>query len=172
MRVAADLRGDVAAQTAQPREVLAFGGLGELPPDMQLLLALGRAAAAFDDQRRRPRCADEVVELGGDVAGVEIDHDRLHLQDVGGLRLALLGDGAGDDIDRSALARTPRWRRWRSSRARRVGVDPDVVRLAVHALALVDEAAHRDQAVAIAEDHVEEDGDLRRRRARCRTGPR
>ena len=111
-----------------------------------LRCALGRAAAALDDQRRRAEVADEVVELGRDVAGVEIDHHGLHLQHVGGPGLAGLGDRAGDDVDRGALARRPRRRRSPSfSAARRVGLDPDVVRLAVDALALVDEAAHRDQ---------------------------
>ena len=46
-------------------------------------------------------------ELGSDVAGVEIDHHGLHLYDVGGLRLPLLGDGARDHIDGRALARRP-----------------------------------------------------------------
>jgi hypothetical protein len=50
---------------------------------MQLDRALGRAAAALDDERRPAEMSDQMVELGGDVAGVEIDDDRLHLQDVG-----------------------------------------------------------------------------------------
>ena len=64
MRVAADLDRDLAAQAAERGEVLALGGLGELPPDMQLGRALGRAAAALDDQGGRAEVADEVVELG------------------------------------------------------------------------------------------------------------
>ena len=35
-----------------------------------------------------PRWRTQVRELGGDVAGVEIDHHGLHLQDVGGAGLA------------------------------------------------------------------------------------
>ena len=95
MRVAADLDRDVAAQPAEQGDVLALGGFARAPPDMQLGRDLGRAAAALDDQRRVAKMPDEVVELGGDIAGVEIDHDRLHLPDVGGLGLAVLRDGAG-----------------------------------------------------------------------------
>ena len=70
--------------------------------------ALRRPAAALDDQRRLAEMPDQMVELGGDVAGVEIDHHRLHLQDVGGLGLAVLGDRAGDDIDSGSRLPTAR----------------------------------------------------------------
>ena len=48
--VAADLERDLAAQPAEPRQVLAGGGLGQLPPDVQLDRAFGRAATALDQQ--------------------------------------------------------------------------------------------------------------------------
>ena len=118
MRVAADLHRDLAAQAAEACQVVALGGFGQLPPDMELGRALGRAPAAFDDQRRRAEVADDMVELGRDVARVEIDDDGLHLQHVGGAGLALFRDRAGDDIDRRALARWPRRRRSRAFPAR------------------------------------------------------
>ena len=88
MRVAADLQRDLAAQLAEPGEIRALRGLGQLPPDMELGRALGRAPAALDDQGRSAEVVDEMIELGRDVAGVEIDHEALHLQDVRGAGLA------------------------------------------------------------------------------------
>ena len=81
MRVAPDLDGDIAARPAEFGEVLALGRLVEPPPDMQLGRAFGRPAAAFDHQRRVAKMPDQVIEFGGDVAGVEINHDGLHLQE-------------------------------------------------------------------------------------------
>ena len=77
-----------------------------------------------------------------------------------GAGLALLGDGAGDDIERRALAPRPGGEGLQLVEGRGVGLDPDVVGLAVPALPLVDEAADRDQALAVAEHHIEEDAEL------------
>jgi hypothetical protein len=82
-----------------------------------------------------------MVQLGRDVACVEIDDDGLHLQHIGGAGLTLLLDRAGDDIDGGALAVRPRGEGRELSRRGPIGRDPDVVRLAVPALTLVDEAA-------------------------------
>ena len=120
----------------------------------------GVRPAALDDQRGAAEVPDEMVELGRDVAGVEVDDERLHAQDVGRARLAVLGDGAGDDVDRGALAPGPGGEGRELLGRALVRLDPDVVRLAALALALVDEAADRDQPVAVAEDDVEEGGDL------------
>ncbi|ODN68427.1 hypothetical protein A6302_04273 [Methylobrevis pamukkalensis] len=160
MRVAADLHGDLAAQAAEGGQVVALGGFGQLPPDMELRRALGRAPAAFDDERRCAEVAGDMVQLGRDVACVEIDDDGLHLQHVGGACLTLLLDRAGDDIDRRPLAVRPRGESRELAGCGAVGRDPDVVRLAVPALTLVNEAAERDQPLAPAEHGVEEHGDL------------
>ena len=101
-----------------------------------------------------------MVELGRDIAGVEIDDDGLHLQHIGGARQALLGDGARDDVDRRALAIGPTGEGGELFARRVIGRDPDVVRSPAAALTLVDEAAERNQPLAPAEDHVEEGGDL------------
>jgi hypothetical protein len=53
-----------------------------------LACALGGAAAALDHQGGVAEVVDEVRQLGVDVAGVEIDHDGLHLLDA-------LGRGPG-----------------------------------------------------------------------------
>ena len=58
MRIAADLRGNVAAQTADAGDVVTLGGFVQLPPDMGLALALGRRPAAFHHHGRR-RCGTE-----------------------------------------------------------------------------------------------------------------
>ena len=160
MHVAADLGRDVAAQAAEAADVVALGGLAELPPDMALALALGRHAAALDHHGRRAEVALQMRALGGDVAGVEIDDHGLHPQDLGGFGLAGGRHRAGDHVDRSALAPGPCGEGGHLLRRRGIGLDPDVVRAAIEALTLVDEAAHRDQPVAIAEDHVDEPGDL------------
>ena len=160
VQVATDLLRDLATQRAEPRQVVALGRLGEPPPGVQLGGALGSAAAALDQQGRPPEVVDQVRQLGGDVAGIEIDHHGLHLQHVLGAGLALLGDGAGDDIDGAAFARGPGGIRAERCGGVPIGRHPDIVRLGVEALALVDEAADRDQPVAIAERYVEEGGDL------------
>ena len=98
--------------------------------------------------------------LGGDVAGVEIDHHGLHLQDLGGLGLPGCGDGAGDHVDRRALPRGPCREGGHLLGRGLIRLDPDVVRAAIDALALVDETADRDQPVAIAEDDLHELRDL------------
>ena len=51
--------------------------------------------------------AGDMVKLGGDVAGIKINDDGLHLQHIGCAGLPLLGDSARDDIDGSALAVGP-----------------------------------------------------------------
>lgn len=119
------------------------------------------APAALDDQRRSPDMVDEMIELGGDVACVEIDHYALHLQDIGGTRLTGFRHRAGNDIDRRALARAPGGEGGEFVGRRAVRVDPDVVGPAVLALTLVHEATDRDQSLGIAEDHVDEARDLR-----------
>ena len=101
-----------------------------------------------------------MIELGRDVARIEIDDDGLHLQHIGGAGLSLLRDRAGDDIDRRPLALRPRGEGRELVGRGGVGLDPDVVRSAVLALTLVDEATDRDQPLALAEHDVDEDGDL------------
>ena len=93
--VATDLDGDVAAQPADEADIVAFRRLGQPPPDVQLVEPFGRPAAGLDDQRRLAEMRKQVIELGGDVAGVEIDHHRLHLPDVGRLGTAELGTVPG-----------------------------------------------------------------------------
>ena len=127
---------------------------------MELGGALGRPAAAFDGERRRAEVADEMCELGRNVARVEIDNQGLHLQDLVGACLAVLGDRAGDDIESRTLAPRPGGEGFQLVEGRGVGFDPDVVGFAVPALALVDEAANRDQALAIAEDHIQKYAEL------------
>lgn len=105
MPITADLVGDDAAHGAEPCQILAVGRLGNPPPDMQLGGIFGGAAAAFHQQRGRAQVLLQVRQLGGDVTCVEIDDDGLHLLDVLGAGLAVLGDNAGDDIDGRALAR-------------------------------------------------------------------
>ena len=107
MRVAADLHGDLAAQPAEGGQILALGRFGQFPPDMELGRTLGRAPAAFDDERGRAEVAGDMVQLRRDVARVEIDDDGLHLQHVGRAGLALFLDRAGDDIDRRPLTVRP-----------------------------------------------------------------
>ncbi len=107
MQVATDLLRDLAAQRSKPRQVVALGRLGEPPPGVQLGGTLGGAAATLDQEGGRAEVLDQMRQLGSDVAGVEIDHHSLHLQDMFGAGLALLGDSAGDDIDGAALARGP-----------------------------------------------------------------
>ena len=80
-------------------------------------------------------------QLGRDIAGVEIDHQRLHLKHMLGAGLALLGNGAGDHIDGAALPGRPAGLGGEQVRGLRVGGDPDVVRTGVDSLALVHEAA-------------------------------
>ena len=104
----------------------------------------------------------QMVELGGDVAGVQVDHHRLHLPDVGGLGAPVPGHRAGDDVERRPFPRGPGGEVERLVPHRIVGLDPDVVRAAGEALALIDEAAERDPALAVGEDDVEEERDLRR----------
>ena len=91
---------------------------------------------AFDDERGRAEVAGDMVQLGRDVARIEIDDDGLHLQHVGGAGLTLLLDRAGDDIDRRPLAVRPRGEGRELVGRGGVGRDPDVVRLAVPALTL------------------------------------
>ena len=160
MHVAADLGGNVAAQTADTANVVALGGLGQRPPDMGLALPLGRHAAALHHHGRRAEVALQMGALGGDVAGVEIDHHGLHLQDLGGLGLPGRGHGAGDHVDRRALARGPCGEGRHLLGRGLIRLEPDVVRAAIDALTLVDETADRDQPVAIAEDDLHELGDL------------
>ena len=162
MHVAADLCGDVAAQTADARYIVTLGRFGQRPPDVALALPLGRDAAALHDHAWRAEVALEVRALGGDVTGVEIDHYRLHLQDVGGLGLAGRGHGAGDHIDCRALARGPCREGRHLLGGGMIRFQPDVVRAAIDALTLVDEAADRDQTVAIPEDDLHELRNLRR----------
>lgn len=84
-----------------------------------------------------------MVQLGRDVARVEIDDYGLHLQHVSGAGLALFLDRAGDDINRSAFTVGPCGKGREFPWCAVVGRDPDVVRLAVPALTLIDEAAER-----------------------------
>ncbi len=88
MHVAADLGRDVAAQTTDMANVIAFGGLGQCPPDMGLALAFGCHAPAFHHHGRCAEMALQMGALGRDIAGVEIDHHGLHLQDLGRLGLS------------------------------------------------------------------------------------
>lgn len=154
MRVAADLHRDLAPQATEGDQVLSLSGFGQFPPDMELGRTLGRAPAAFDDQRRRSDVAGDMVQLGRDVARVEIDDDGLHLQHIGGAGLALFLDRAGDNINRSAFTVGPCGKGREFPWCAVVGRGPDIVRLAVLTLTLVDEAAERDQPLAPAEDRV------------------
>ena len=79
---------------------------------------------------------------------------------IGTAGLALLGDRAGNDIDGGTFAVRPSGEGCEFLGRGVVGGDPDIVRLAVPALTLVDEAAQRDQPLAPAEHGVEEEGDL------------
>ena len=105
--VAAHLHGNVTAQAAQRCEILARGGFGQLPPDMQLDRAFRRAAAALHHKCRDPKIADQMGELGKYVASIEVDHYGLHLDDFVGARLTLRCHGAGTDIERRTLAPRP-----------------------------------------------------------------
>jgi len=134
MGVAANLHRNFAAQAAEGGQVLALGRFGQFPPDMELRRALGRPPAAFDDQHRRAEVAGDMVQLGRDVTGVQIDDDGLHLKHVGGAGLTLFGDGAGDDVDGRAFAVRPSGEGCKLLGRGVVGRDPDVVRLAVPAL--------------------------------------
>lgn len=87
---------------------------------------------------------DEVIELGRDVARVEIDHEALHLKDVRGARLAHFRDRAGDDVDRRALTRGPAREGGEVLGRSGAHVDPDIVRPALLALTLVNKTANRD----------------------------
>ena len=160
MHVAADLGGNVTAQTADTTDVVALGRLGQRPPDMGLALALGRHAAALHHHGRRAEMALQMGALGRDVAGVEIDHHGLHPQDLGGLGLPGRGDGAGDHVDRRALPRGPCGEGRHLLGRGLIRLDPDVVRAAIDALALVDETADRDQTVAVSENDLHELRDL------------
>jgi hypothetical protein len=55
VRVAADLDGDIAAQPAKLRQVVALRRLGQPPPDVQLVEPFRGPTAALDDQRGCPR---------------------------------------------------------------------------------------------------------------------
>ena len=77
--IAADLEGDVAAQPAERGEIVAFGGFGELPPDVQLGARPPASGRRSRQSASGGRDAGRDGELGPDVAGVEIDHDGLHL---------------------------------------------------------------------------------------------
>ena len=160
MHVAADLGGDVTAQTAYTANVVALGGLGQRPPDVRFPLPFGCHATALHNHGRRTEVALEMGALGRDIAGVQVDHDGLHLQDFGGLGLPGRGHGAGDHVDRCALTRRPCGEGRHLLRRGLIGIEPDVVRAAINALALVDETADRDQPVAVAEDDLHELGDL------------
>ena len=127
---------------------------------MQLVETVGRAAAAFDEQGRFAQMPDEVVELGDDVARIEIDQNRLHLQDVGGLGLAGLRNRSRHHIEGSALSCRPAGKGDGFFQQAVVDLDPGIVGTTVNPLALVDETAQRHPAIAIGEDDVEKDGDL------------
>ena len=107
-----------------------------------------------------PRCRTRWASLRQDVAGIEIDDHCLHLEHFVGAGLALLGNGAGDDIERRTLAPRPGGEGLQLVEGRGIRLDPDVVGLAIAALPLVHEAADRNQAFAVAEHHIEEDAQL------------
>ena len=158
--IAAGLDRDVAAQAAQQCEVLALRRLAQPPPDMELVEPVRGAPPALDDQRRLAQVLDQVVELGRDVASVEIDQHGLHLPHVRRSGLAALRDGAGHHVDGGALPGRPAREGDGLLQHRTVGLDPDIVRATVEALPLVDEAAQRHPTVAIAEYQIEKDRDL------------
>ncbi len=159
MHVAAYLGCDVGAQPTDPAEGIAFAWLGQFPPDMTFVLAIGRDAAAFHDHGGRAEMLFQMGPFGCDVAGVQIDDNSLHLQDMLGAGLPRRCNSAGDHIDRGALTTCPLGEGRELVRRGLIGLDPDVVRPSVVSLALVDEAAHRHEALAIAKDHVQEVSD-------------
>src|SRR5690606_2924269 len=152
VRVTTDLGGNIAAQTTDARDVFALGRFGQLPPDMSLVLAFRRYAAAFHHHGGGSKMTFEMGAPGGNVASVDIDHHRLHWQDISGRGLSLGGNRAGDDIDGGPLVTGPVGKGRHLVGNRMIGVDPDVVWAAIEPLTLVDEAAHRDQAFAVAKD--------------------
>ena len=158
--IAAGLDRDVAAQAAQQCQVLALRRLAEPPPDMQLVEPVRGAPAALDDQRRLAQVLYQVIELGRDVAGVEIHQNGLHLPHVRRSGLAALRDGAGHHVDRRPLPGCPASEGDGLLQHRAVGLDPDIVRATIDALPLVDEPAQRHPAVAVAEYQIEKDRDL------------
>ena len=160
MHVATGLGSNVAPQAAHPPDVIAFCGLAELPPDMTLALTLSRDPAAFDNHGGLAEVALQMGTLRGDVAGVDVDDDGLHLQDFRGFGLAGGGNGAGDHVDGGPFPRSPRGEGRHLVRRLGIRLDPSVMRAAVDALTLVDETADRDQPVTIAEDNLHELGDL------------
>src|SRR5690606_28832675 len=135
-RVAADLDRDVAAQPTEKRDILALGRFAQAPPDMQLVETVRRPAAAFDEQCRLAEMTNEVVKLGRNVSGVEVDQDRLHLLDIGGLGLADLGDRSRHYIEGRPFACCPTGEGNRLLQQTVVDLDPSVVGSAVDALAL------------------------------------
>ena len=160
MWIAADLGRDVSAQMAQQGEVRPGRRLAEAPPRVQFGLPLGGAAAAFYHQGRFVEMEREVGQLGLDIAAVEVDQRGLHLLHMLGAGMTVLGDGAGDDEDGAAFLRRPGGVGGEQVGCAGVGVDPDIVWAGGMALADIDEAAHGDEAITVAEHHVEEGGDL------------
>ena len=158
--VTADLQRHRRPQLAEPGQVLALGRFCQLPPQVQLGLPILGDPAALDDQRRRAEVADQVVALGGDVALVEIDDQRLHLPDMLGAGLAVVSDRAGDHIDRTADRSGGLCRGGHDLGRPRVCRDPAQVVRRPRRHALLGQAAQRDQAVAPGKDHVDKQRDL------------
>ena len=105
--IAADLGRHVTAEMAQHGQMGPGYRLVEPPPSVQLCLPLGRATTAFHHHGGLAEIERKVDELGLDVAAVEIDQCGLHLLDMLGAGMAVLGDRAGDDVDGAALRRRP-----------------------------------------------------------------
>ena len=129
---------------------------------MELVRARSGASAAFYDERWSSKVRNQVTELGPDITCIKINEDGLHLQHFGCAGLSLLCDSAGDHIHGGALAPRPLGEGRELVERGGVCVDPDIVGLAIPALALVDKATDGDHALAIAEHDVEESADLGR----------
>ena len=92
MGIATNLYGDVAPQTAQGDEVLALHRLCQFPPHMKLGRPFRRAAATFNHEGGRSEVAGNMLELGGNVASIKVNNNGLHLQNICGTGLSLLGN--------------------------------------------------------------------------------
>jgi hypothetical protein len=158
--IAADLGGDHVPRPAHGLYVLAFGGLGQPPIEMQLALAFRRDAAGCDLERRWPEMVDEMLALGRDVAVVEVDQHDLRLHDARRTRVAGRRNRAWRHEQRHAGVGGPGRLQRELGGQRVVGLQERGVRGAVVG-ALFGERSHRHPVLAIAEDDVGVDRDHR-----------
>ena len=77
MGVAGHLGSDGTAQSADLLDVGIGRRLREFPPDMELVRTLRCSPAAFHDQSGVAQMPGQVGKLGTDIAGVDVDDDRL-----------------------------------------------------------------------------------------------